>query len=105
MTGAVSIEFARAARKLGEAARRGGWQVPSFRSPPNGPGRRTLRRRGGGAVVAVALHGRPWLAVLADMVEGVVAANGLQGAAAADCRDALWGALEHALGTGEVAAA
>ena len=31
---------------------------------------RTLRRRGGGAVVSVRLRGRPWPAVLADMIEG-----------------------------------
>jgi hypothetical protein len=32
--------------------------------------------------------------VLADLVEGVVVANGLSGAAADGCRTALWAALE-----------
>jgi hypothetical protein len=38
---------------------------------------RTLRRRGEGVIVSVRLRGRPWIAVLADMIEGVVAGNRL----------------------------
>ena len=95
MAGVASVEFARVARQLADAARRGGWQSPTFRSPPNTPGvSRSLRRRGGGVVVAVRVHGRPWLAVVADLVDGVVVANGLTGPDADRCRDALWGALE-----------
>ncbi len=44
--------------------------------------------------VAVALKGRPWSAVVADMIEGVVAANGLQGARADRARAALWLAVD-----------
>lgn len=86
-------------------ARVQGWRVPSFRSPPGVPGvMRTLRRRpDGSSVVAVVLHDRPWVDVLADLVEGVVAANGVRGAEAARCRAALWqacgapGVVPHAL--------
>ena len=51
---------------------------------------RSLRFRRGVPTVAVLLKGRPWSAVVADMIEGVVAANGLQGAKADRARAALW---------------
>jgi hypothetical protein len=40
--------------------------------------------------VAVALRDRPWPAVVADMVEGVVAANRLTGVRADHVRAGLW---------------
>ncbi len=94
---ATSFRFASAARTLGQAARVRGLVVPGFRSPPRLTGaERTLRRRGdGGVTVAVRMRGRPWVAVLADMVEGVVVANGLAGADATRARTALWAALEQ----------
>ena len=50
--------------------------MPTFRSPPGiSDVQRSIRRRGGSATVAVVLRGRPWGAVLADMIEGIVAAN------------------------------
>jgi hypothetical protein len=93
---ATSLRFASAVRALGLAARDGGWVVPAFRSPPRVPGvDRTLRRRpDGGATVSVRLRERPWPAVLADMIDGLVAANGLGGTDAADARSALWEAAE-----------
>lgn len=72
--------------------------VPSFRTPPRLEGAdRTLRRSTEGAVVSVQTHGRPWVAVLADMVEGVVVANGLTGAEATRLRTSLWALLEPEL--------
>jgi hypothetical protein len=44
--------------------------------------------------VAIQLKGRPWSAVVADMIEGVVAANGLAGAKADRARAALWLAVD-----------
>lgn len=44
--------------------------------------------------MAVAVRGRPWAAVVADMIEGVVVANHLTGAAADQCRTAMWSAVE-----------
>ena len=54
---------------------------------------RTLRRQPNGSVVAVQIRGRPWVAVLADMIEGVVVVNGLQPPAADRLRADLWSAL------------
>ena len=66
---------------------------PGFRSPPRLNGvDRTLRRRGASASIAVRVRGRPWADVLADMVEGIVVANGLSGEAADAARAALAGA-------------
>ena len=72
--------FSWAGRSLAHAAARLGLVAPSFRSPPAVPGvDRTLRWQldGGGAVVAVRLWGRPFAAIRADMVDGVLAANGV----------------------------
>jgi hypothetical protein len=90
----TSLRFARLARSLGEAARAQGLRAPSFRSPPRLPGvTRSIVRRGPGVTVAVALRDRPWGAVVADMVEGVVAANRLAGVGADRARAALWQAV------------
>jgi hypothetical protein len=101
----TSIRFAQVARALAMRARAEGLEAPSFRSPPGVRGEaRTLRRRSDGtATVAVETRGRPWPAVLADMVEGVLVANGLAGPAAARPRAALWQAVATVDG-GEVAA-
>ena len=94
---ATSLRFAAAARALTHAARRGGLVAPDFRSPPRTPGRsRTLRRGGDAPLVSVVVHGRPWPAVLADLVEGIVAANELDGPPADAARDHLWAALDAA---------
>ena len=90
----ATLRFTAAARALADAARRLGLQPPGFRSPPRlGSVDRSLRRHPRGTVVAVRLRGRPWAAVLADMVEGVVAANDLTAADADRVRSALWEAL------------
>lgn len=90
-----SLQFAAAARSLGQAAREQKLLVPGFRSPPRVAGvERTLRRRpDGGATVSVQLRDRPLVAVVADMLEGVVVANGLEGTAATRARTALWEAI------------
>jgi hypothetical protein len=92
---ALSLRFGQVAQALADEARAQGLRAPAFRSPPRlvGVNRSISRRRDGGATVAVALRGRPWGAVLADMVDGVVTANRLRGVAADRCRDALWSRL------------
>jgi hypothetical protein len=92
---ADSLAFARSARALASEARRRGLTAPAFRSPPGLVGAdRTLRRQpGGGAVVAVRRRGRRLHAVVADLVDGVVAANGLSGPAAERVRASLWQAV------------
>ncbi len=91
------MRFAAAARALGAAARAGGYVAPSFRSPPRVPGRmRTIRHHGtGSATVSVVVRGRPWSAVLADMIDGFVAVNGGLGGSGEILRDLLWAAMEE----------
>jgi hypothetical protein len=93
MEPATTLRFATTARALTHVARAQGLKVPGFRSPPRVHGvDRTLRRRGASASIAVRVRGRPWADVLTDMIEGVVVANGLTGAAADAARTALAGA-------------
>jgi hypothetical protein len=93
---ANSLRYAAAVRSLGRAARQRGLVVPAFRSPPRlAEAERSIRwRRDGGATVSVRLRGRPWAAVLADMIEGVVVTNGLDGPRADHTRTMLWSAVE-----------
>src|SRR5262245_30590378 len=97
MEPATTLRFATAARVLGRETRARGLEVPGFRSPPRLEGAdRTLRRRRRGGAVAVRVRGRPWAAVLADMIEGVVVVNNLAGVDADHVRGALWAAVEQA---------
>ena len=93
-----SLRFADAVRVLAVEARSLGLDVPGFRSPPRLAGAdRSLRRRPGASpAVAVRLAGRPFSAVVVDMVEGVIVANGLAGAAASHARDRLLAAVAPA---------
>ena len=96
MQPSTTARFAHAARTLTRAARRRGLVAPSFRCPPRIVGAdRTLRRRPGGGVVSVRVRERPWPAVLADMIEGVVAVNGLSPPAATRVRTELWEEVTH----------
>jgi hypothetical protein len=93
----TTIRFADAARVLTRAARRRGLVGPTFRCPPRLAGSdRTLRRRPGGAVVAVRIRGRPWPVVLGDMIEGVIVANALPAPDATRLRTELWGLFTRA---------
>ena len=90
---ATSLRFAAAARTLGQVARCEGLVVPSFRSPPRTLGLdRSIRRPRSGVVVSVRLRDRPWIAVLVDMIDGIIVANLLEGADASRLRSLLWGA-------------
>lgn len=93
---ATSLRFAAAARVLGHTARRRDWSVPGFRSPPRlADADRSLRRTNGGHVmIAIRLRGRPWMAVLSDMIEGVIATNQWGGTDADAARRVLWASLE-----------
>ena len=91
-TSATTVDFASAARTLTHEARRRGLVGPSYRCPPRLVGvDRSIRRRPDGAIVSVRLRGRPWVAVLADMIEGVIAANGLAAPESDRLRSDLWG--------------
>lgn len=92
-----SLRFARAVQCLAQAARALGLLVPGFRSPPRLVGvQRSIKRWEGGATVAVAVRDRPWPAVQADLVEGIVVANSLTSPASDRARAELWLALEGA---------
>lgn len=73
----TSVQFAQIARDLTEAARQNGLVAPTFRSPPRTAGlRRSINRRSdGSATVSVSRRGRPVMAVIADMIDGIQAAN------------------------------
>ena len=93
---ASAVQFSESVRKVVGVARRHGLRPPVFRSPPRLDGvDRTIRRRiDGQVVVAVRRTDRPLAAVRADIIDGVVAANSLQGGAADRFRNAAWAALE-----------
>jgi hypothetical protein len=93
--------FSETVRVVVAISRRRGLRPPVFRSPPRLEGfDRTIRRRAAGTVVvAVRRDGRPVAAVQADVIEGVIAANGLTGESADRFRHAAWAALDGA-GTG-----
>lgn len=99
-----SIRFARTVQALGVAGRELGLEVPGFRSPPRLVGvQRSIRRAAGATTVAVVVRGRPWAAVQADLLEGVVAANQLPADAASRVRARLWEAIAPAEGEVEQA--
>ena len=87
-----SVRFAAMARRLSEAARAFGVDAPGFRSPPRSPGlRRSIRQeRDGSTTVSVALRDRPAIAVIADMIDGVIVASSLPAVEAGAFRDRLW---------------
>ncbi len=90
-----SLIFATTVRTLAAAARARGLTVPGFRSPPRVPGaERTVRRLPDGrATVAVVVKDRPYQAVVADLIEGIVIANDLDGTQATRVRTRLWEAI------------
>ena len=88
------MQFAAVARLIAQETQRFGLVAPSFRSPPRVVGvNRTVRRRQSGGVVAVALRDRPFVAILGDMIEGVVVVNQLDAPSSDHVRTALWSIL------------
>lgn len=106
ISAAPSVRFAVTARAIADGARSLGLTVPSFRTPPRVAGAtRTILRRSETAMVAVAVKGRTFGAVTADLIEGVVVANGLSGSAAGEVRDQLWSWAQPHADVGGAAAA
>lgn len=94
---ATTLQFATAARAISAGARRAGLVVPGFRTPPRLVGvDRTVRRHADGATVAVRVRGRPWPAIVADMIDGVVAVNDIDARQANRLRADLWEEVAHA---------
>ena len=74
------------------AARSLGLSAPSFQSPPRSVAldRSIQRMPAGDCVVAVRVRGRPFGAVVADAIEGIVVCNELGADTAGAVRDELW---------------
>ena len=88
---APSMRFAVTARVVVEACRLEGIEVPAFRTPPKTQGiDRAIRRSELGVIVSVRIIGRPFLAVVADLVEGAVICNQFVGSQASSLRNVLW---------------
>jgi hypothetical protein len=92
--------FLAVARAVSAVAAAHGLLVPSFRCPPRTPGvDRAITRWPSGARISVRRTGVSTPAVVEAMVEGVVVANGLAGAAATALRprlrSAAWAALDR----------
>ena len=95
MRTAITLRFAEAAQRLGQSARCHGLRVPTFRSPPGiDHVRRSIRWGLDASTVAVVLWDRPWSAVLADMIEGILVVNQLDSGRADAIRALLWEAVE-----------
>jgi len=92
-----ALDFGEMSRVVAGEARRHGLVAPSFRSPPRLKGvTRTMRRYPNGQwLVSVRCRGRPVADVAADMVDGVLMANGLEGKAAEGWRITLRAACVH----------
>ncbi len=92
--GTPAVRFAAVAARIAEASRSEGLRAPGFKTPPRRPGfDRTIRRVGRDTVVSVTVKGRPFAAVIADLIEGVVTANRLTGVEAGRIRGRLWDAV------------
>lgn len=94
----ASMTFATMARFLAVECRANGLVTPAFRSPPRTWDDRTLRREGGTATVAVRIKDRADADVAHDMIEGIIAANRVDGAIAYDISQRLLAALDPVLG-------
>jgi hypothetical protein len=70
----TSLEFAHLVWVVGDEVSALGWYRPGFRASPTGR-RRLLRAADGVPIVTVVARGRTGGAVLADLVDGVVAVN------------------------------
>ena len=90
---APSVRFAIVAKTISQVVASCGLEVPGFKSPPrSGDVDRTVRRLSRGSVVAVRIKDRPFEAVIADMIDGVVVCNDMSTERAGKLRNLLWGA-------------
>ena len=94
----TSFMFAETARIIGQVARSHKLSVPTFRSPPKiGEVHRSIRRGTDFSVVSVSFSGRPYSAVISDMIEGVLVANRLDKNRSDSFRALLWSSIDLSL--------
>ena len=90
---APSVRFTIVAKTISQVVASCGLEVPGFKSPPrSGDVDRTVRRVNRGSIVAVRIKDRPFEAVIADMIDGVVVCNDMSTERAGKLRNLLWGA-------------
>ncbi|PIE31902.1 MAG: hypothetical protein CSA55_04595 [Ilumatobacter coccineus] len=93
----TTLDFAGTARVISRYLNASGLVSPGFRCPPRLVGvDRSIRHRGNHPVVSVRVKGRPWPAVVADMIEGVVVANRLDSPHSDQVRRELWARCQRA---------
>lgn len=90
--GLTAMEFIDVAESVTAAAQHQGLRTVGFSSSPGGGHDRTIRRAGPHVLVAVNRLGRPAGAVVSDLVDGIIAANGGDGS-----RDELMAAAHNTL--------
>ena len=91
----TSFTFAETARIIGQVARKHKLSVPTFRSPPRiEEVHRSIRRGVDFSVVSVSFTGRPYSAVISDMIEGVLVANSLDRNQSDFFRALLWSSVD-----------
>lgn len=90
--GLTAMEFIDVAESVTVAAQAQGLHTVGFSSSPGGGHDRTIRRAGPHVLVAVNRLGRPAGAVVGDLIDGVIAANGGNGN-----REALMAAAHNTL--------
>jgi len=91
---APSVRFSIVAKVITQVSARCGIEVPGFKSPPrSGDLDRAVRQQSSGSVVAVRIKDRPFEAVIADMIEGVILCNDLPVGKAAKLRNVMWSAV------------
>ena len=91
MAESISIQFSIAVRTLGRIADQLGYRIPQVRGPPpSAKYQRSVRKTGDENLsISIVIRGRPWLAILADIVEGFVIAN-TQSGQDSEIRNILW---------------
>ena len=94
MAESISIQVTKADRTLGRIADQLGYRIPPFRCPPpSAKYQRSVRKTGEENLsISIVIRGRPWLAILADIVEWFVIAK-TQSWQDSEIRNILWNCI------------
>ena len=94
MAESYSIKFLKVIRTLERIAGQRGFVAPSFRCPPpSAKFQRSIKKLDNDKVtISIVARDRPWLAVLADIVEGFVIANS-SSERESELRNLLWDSI------------
>jgi len=94
MAESYSLKFVKVVRTLERIADQRGFTAPAFRCPPpSAKFQRSIKKLDDNKVtISIVIRERPWLAVLADIVEGFVIVNKLSGREP-ELRNLLWDSI------------